>query len=45
MKKAACFNESEKNELKKEIRKRKTRYIKHFIKKGQLINVFRILAS
>ncbi len=45
MMKASCFNDRERNELNLEIRNRKTRYIKQFIKKGQFINALRILAG
>lgn len=43
MKDAACFNDRERKELESEIMRRKKRYVKHFIKKGQLLNAIRIL--
>ncbi len=42
---ASCFDENDKKELKKEIRRRKIMYIKQFIRKGKLLNVFKILLS
>lgn len=45
MSKAACFTETERKELQKEIRLRKIRYIKQFIRKAQLINAYRIMVS
>ncbi len=45
MLRSSQFNSLQKSELKKEIRKRKVLYVKHFLKKKELINSLKILLT